>query len=379
MSEYQYIGFLAIDGPVSEKNLEYMRKQSSRAEITEWSFRNTYQYGDFRGDALEMLRRGYDVHLHYADYGITKLMIRLPSGLPNGKLSQKYLLEYGLKFIRDASGLGGILSIDPFYDGHSVSDLIDPEEMLSFLKLLRAELLDGDLRPLYLAHLAVAQDSNHGPDETYEAPVPAGLKSLTQAQQALADFFGLSRPLIEASAIESPPLPDSSRDKTLAQEEDWIRQLPKNLKDTWLLSILRTGSASVRSEMLSQFRCSQGGVVWPTNNPSRTMHQLQELEEQAARKIEEKAAATAARLRQERLAQMASDPAKVLRDIELIVAERTTDGYRRVAALLCDLREAVAATDQAGLAEAQALRLKKKYPTRRSLLKELSSARLFSK
>jgi hypothetical protein len=40
MSEYQYIAFRAIDGPVSEKNRAYMRRQSSRAKITPWSFEN---------------------------------------------------------------------------------------------------------------------------------------------------------------------------------------------------------------------------------------------------------------------------------------------------------------------------------------------------
>ncbi len=42
MSEYQYVGFRAIEKPVSEENLEYMHKQSSRAEITPWSFGNEY-------------------------------------------------------------------------------------------------------------------------------------------------------------------------------------------------------------------------------------------------------------------------------------------------------------------------------------------------
>ncbi|MBW3597483.1 MAG: hypothetical protein KY475_09445 [Planctomycetes bacterium] len=83
MSEYQYVAFRAVDAPVSEKNLEYMERQSSRAEITPWSFDNSYHYGDFRGNALEMLRRGYDVHLHYANFGARKLMIRLPHGLPD--------------------------------------------------------------------------------------------------------------------------------------------------------------------------------------------------------------------------------------------------------------------------------------------------------
>ena len=78
MSEFQYIGFRAIDGPVTEKNLAFMRRQSSRAEITPWSFDNEYHYGDFHGDAAAMLRRGYDFYLHYANFGTRTLMIRLP-------------------------------------------------------------------------------------------------------------------------------------------------------------------------------------------------------------------------------------------------------------------------------------------------------------
>ena len=34
MSEYQVIAFRAIDAPVSEKNLRFMERQSTRAEIT---------------------------------------------------------------------------------------------------------------------------------------------------------------------------------------------------------------------------------------------------------------------------------------------------------------------------------------------------------
>src|SRR5436309_8765242 len=81
MSEFQYIGFRAAEKPVGDKDLEYMRQQSSRAEITPWSFDNEYHYGDFHGDALTMLRRGYDIHLHYANFGIRKLLIRLPHNL----------------------------------------------------------------------------------------------------------------------------------------------------------------------------------------------------------------------------------------------------------------------------------------------------------
>ena len=91
MSEHQIVAFRAVDGPVSEKDLEYMRSQSSRAEVTAWSFDNEYHYGDFRGNALEMLRRGYDVHLHYANFGIRKLLIRLPHGFPDPAAADPYL------------------------------------------------------------------------------------------------------------------------------------------------------------------------------------------------------------------------------------------------------------------------------------------------
>jgi hypothetical protein len=46
VSEYQYVAFRAIDNPVSKKDLAYMRRQSTRAEVTPWSFinhRSAYQ------------------------------------------------------------------------------------------------------------------------------------------------------------------------------------------------------------------------------------------------------------------------------------------------------------------------------------------------
>jgi hypothetical protein len=45
MSQYQYVAFRAIDAPVSGKNLKFMRDQSTRAEVTAWSFENEYHFG----------------------------------------------------------------------------------------------------------------------------------------------------------------------------------------------------------------------------------------------------------------------------------------------------------------------------------------------
>jgi len=78
MSEYQYIHFVACDRPLDDKQLAYMEEQSTRADISRWEFTNEYHFGDFHGNATEMLRRGYDMHLHFANYGIRRLMFRLP-------------------------------------------------------------------------------------------------------------------------------------------------------------------------------------------------------------------------------------------------------------------------------------------------------------
>ncbi|WP_145283326.1 hypothetical protein [Pirellulimonas nuda] len=78
MSEYQLIEFQAVDRPLTDRELAYAREQSTRAEISRWSFQNEYHFGDFHGDVNGMLRRGYDVHLHYANFGVRTVAFRLP-------------------------------------------------------------------------------------------------------------------------------------------------------------------------------------------------------------------------------------------------------------------------------------------------------------
>lgn len=99
MSEQQYVAFRAIDKPVSKDNLEYMHTQSSRAEITARAFDNEYSYGDFRGDIKEMMRRGFEFHLHYANFGIRKLCIRFPNGIATLADQKLYFDKEGFDYL----------------------------------------------------------------------------------------------------------------------------------------------------------------------------------------------------------------------------------------------------------------------------------------
>ncbi len=193
MSEYQFIHFLAIDKPLNDKQLAFMRRQSTRAEITEWEFTNEYTFGDFHGDAKEMLRRGFDIHLHYANFGIRRLMIRLPSGLPcDRRTFNKFRVEGYVEWIADKKGKGGILDIEPEADADTYEeDIFDVDTLLHKIAPIRNLLINGDLRPLYLAWLACNYD-----EESLEPSVPAGLGKLPRELKALADFYELSDDLL---------------------------------------------------------------------------------------------------------------------------------------------------------------------------------------
>ena len=80
MSEYKWIEFRAIESPLDADAVEFMNTQSSRAEIDQWRFANEYNFGSFRGDSREMLRRGYDLFVHYANFGCRSLYMRFGDG-----------------------------------------------------------------------------------------------------------------------------------------------------------------------------------------------------------------------------------------------------------------------------------------------------------
>ncbi len=365
MSEYQFVAFRVIDSPVSKKNLAYMRRQPSRAEITSRSFVNEYHYGDFRGNATEMLRRGYDIHLHYANFGTRSLFIRLPHGFPDSKAAKPYLDGESIRFITDKDGQGGTLVIEPTYEPGDLEELWEIDRWLDRLIPLRGEIINGDLRPLYVAHLAISCDIEHDPDETREAPVPTGMESLTKAQRALAKFYEISGAMLAAAAQEfAAPL--TVEDVPQAQLA-WLRSQSDSRKDEWLTELMRGPSSKVRSDVLAQFRKEHPVATWPTVKLDRTIAELRLMADEIQRAIKKRAAAEAAQKRASKLAKMANDPKPYLDQTEKLVAQRTTDAYGKIARLLADLREALAETGQTGVAERQAETLIKKYPTLRNL------------
>jgi len=121
MSEYQYVEFRAIDRPLTSAELRFAKAQSTRAEISRWFFANEYHYGDFRGDVNGMLRRGYDVYLHYANFGVRTAAFRLPAGLPFPKpLWSRYTGIGELRWEKDRKGKAGIVTLSPYREAGEI-------------------------------------------------------------------------------------------------------------------------------------------------------------------------------------------------------------------------------------------------------------------
>jgi hypothetical protein len=365
MSEYQFVHFLAIDRPLDDKQLKFMEQQSTRAEITRREFTNEYHFGDFHGDAAEMLRRGYDVHLHFANFGVRRLMFRLPGGLPcDRKTFQALCPEYGVEWIADKKGSGGILEICPDADAGSYEDnYFDVGSLLHEVAPIRAELIGGDVRALYLAWLACPCD-----DESSEPPVPAGLGKLTRAQSAMAGFYEVSDDLLAAAAERSPPLAKSTdAGRSL---KAWIDKQSKDELRSLVRQLLASEAEATRAETLSRIRDEAGGASWPLADPTRTLAQLRESAEAQRDKRcrREKLAQEAAR--RKRLGTISANPDKALASIERLVKERSVASYEQAARELVDLGEALGPDQGPVRARAVAEKLRRENPR----LKHLAAA-----
>ncbi len=195
MSEYQYYEFQAIDRPLSDADQRELRKLSSRAKITATSFTNSYDRGEFRGDPDELMRRWFDLHLLYVDWGSRRLMMRFPKRLVQPETLDRFLRHVDCARV-EAHGDNLILDIiqeeletDDFED--------DGKGWLAKLAPLREDILGGDLRLLYLLWLTAAETGEIDPAEP--EPLP-GLGPATAALDAFVDFFQLDSDLVDAAA-----------------------------------------------------------------------------------------------------------------------------------------------------------------------------------
>ncbi len=385
MSEFQIVKFRAIDRPLSDKQLEFMQRQSSRAEFTKWEFKVEYHYSSFRGDVNGMLRNGYDIFLTYSNYGGREIRMRLPNGLPFPKsVWAKYINVEGVTWTADKTGRAGILTLAPYLE-EAYDQVWQFDEYLDATARLREMLIAGDPRALYFLWLCDAMSSSDVDDAAMEPPVPHGLGAFPSDAAELFSFFEADPLLVDAAATDIPTF--NARGSQGDSAKAWLESITDSHRNKIIQRLLSEDPVALKAELLSEIRDSQQAPSWPVETPTRTVAQLLQMSESLRQKEEEKqkkqAAAKAKReadkaeeQRQARMVEMQSAPDTWLKKASKLVEDRGTDNYREAASILADLRDAVGGDKGSKIARTHAAHLAQKYPTLKVLKSSLRKKQL---
>jgi hypothetical protein len=214
VSEYQYHEWQAVDRVLTPEEQAAVNGLSSHIEVGSSRAIVTYHWSDFRHDPKQVLLEYFDAYFYLANWGTLRLMFRFPIGLLDTAELAPYCFDeyFTLATIGDYQVLD--LYLGPEDSIYPMEDSAD----LSLFVQLRADLLQGDYRLLYLAWLKVmtvygdlyadiAYDD--GPDVAgYDPkpPVPPGLKRLSPALQSFVQVFAVDPFLVQAAAEDSPDL-----------------------------------------------------------------------------------------------------------------------------------------------------------------------------
>src|SRR2546428_10004139 len=190
MSEYQRYEFMTIDRPLTRGQLDAVNALSSHIEASSTHALIEYHWGDFKHDPINVLHEFFDGFLYWANWGAPELAFRFPHGILPVDLIDGYDLDDFVTFTQY-----------PDYDILDIhfGEMEGPDEWIDYdlgsLISIRDELMEGDLRSLYIVWLASQpmigdydeddEDEDFDEDdedEDYEIsipPVPAAFDKLT--------------------------------------------------------------------------------------------------------------------------------------------------------------------------------------------------------
>lgn len=348
MSEYQYYEFIAIDKPLTPKQMAELRACSSRASITPASFVNDYQWGDLKGDPVDWMRRYFDAHVYVANWCTCILFLRLPKSTFNAGILRDFKTETTLSFKQTKTHwlLEWMLDESENFERFAEED---GRGWMGRLAPLRDELLRGDMRPLYLGWLA-GVSAGEVSEKSAEPKLPHGLSRLTAAQQSLAEFLEIDENLLAAAGLIDPPgsKPAGERD---AELDAWLAALPGAEKNA-ILKLLLTGQAQQAERELNlrflAWRRDQSSGAKPVM-PRRKVADLHKLAASAAEARKKQAAIQDKKAEAERqikretyLHALAADFNRCWRTADKRAERGIASAYDEVKRLLVDLSDAYA-------------------------------------
>jgi len=344
MSEYQYYEFLAIDRPLTSEEMSTLRRLSTRADITPISFTNEYQWGDFKGDPDDLMRRYFDAHIYVANWMTAIFMVRLPIEAISKKTAETMAVDGILDFEATQTHwvITWSLHESENYDRFGMED---GRGWMARLVPMRDELLRGDIRSLYIGWLAAVTGEMMDDDDMEPLSVE-GLGNLTAAQQALAEFIEVDEDLLAGAGIgSSAPQDEAAMQK---EAEDWLGGFPRD-EVTAVLKLLLEGRGQQAERTLKNrfaaWRRSLRGER--TETPRRTVGELRNNVEPAKKiRLEQKKRerkkreVKRRRKREAYLETLAKDFSKAWRAVQQNVERGSGPAYDEACHALVDISEA---------------------------------------
>ena len=286
------------------------------------------------------MRRWFDLHLYLANWGSRRFMIRLPKKFIDRERFDDFLPGVGEVAIFDSAdstiidvGVGEILQDSYEWD--------DGSGRLAALAPLRADLLSGDLRILYLAWLIGVQWNTVPADKT--EPLP-GIGPMNAGLEAFADFFRIDPDLVcaasESGAVSETP--ELSAETFRAA----LDAMPDEEKTSWFWRLVQ-GDLRVAAEVKSRVgeaissESARTGLRTVSELRARAREIRREREAAAAEQREARRLESERRKEEERRARLDSlrlCGESVWQDIEDEISRKNVSAYDRAAVLISDLR-----------------------------------------
>jgi hypothetical protein len=381
MSEYQYYDFLAIERPLSTKEMAALRALSTRAHITPVSFTNEYQWGDLKGNPDELMRRFFDAHIYLANWGTAVFMLRLPRTV----LDRKALHTCTVDEVLEAEStpthwvLAWHLNESEDYDRFGIED---GSGWMARLSPVREELLRGDLRSLYIGWLAAVSIGAVDEDEL-EPLTMDGLDRFTAAQQALAEFLEVDEDLIAGVGLDRPT---ARTDETEQQQIDtWLAMMFQEEALSLVRQLLTGQGQQAERDAKNRFAAWRCSIESPMPEaPRRTVRELWEQAEKAKdfrlqreEREREKAEEKCRKERDAYLAALTSDLPKTWKAVQAKVERGSGLAYDEACSALVDLSEAYRRHASRKEFEQEMRRFMAAHERRKALVQRLVKARLW--
>ncbi|MBM3335362.1 hypothetical protein FJY63_11935 [Candidatus Sumerlaeota bacterium] len=256
---------------------------------------------------------------------------------------------------------------------------------------LRADILAGDLRCLYLGWLLGVED-REAEDEEESAqtspPAPKGLPELSGPLNDFVEFFQLDTDLVAAAAQKSAPLSLA----TVADREfsEWLVGLSAREKDSILRRIGEGHDLHLRAELLSRFRraraeecgCDRGSEMPPPSanelwEESQKIAELRRAREAERRRIEkEKKEMEEAARRKEYLAALAAREETVWKEVEKRISASQPKPYDAAVGFLKDLHELSVSKNNEAAFLVRLRELRQRHHKKETFLRRLDKAGL---